>query len=100
MVKHNDAGGGMIVKEAVITSVKVAALVGVLYVAGYLVSAFLYEAGSRELLRFFVYNIPIFPNSRLEDLNLWRIEDMSRTILVLCAIFIPVALYRKIKKQS
>lgn len=62
---NDDAGGGMTVKEAVITSAKIAVLIGALYVAGYFVSALLYEAGSRGLLRFFVYNVPIFPNSRL-----------------------------------
>ncbi len=95
---NDDAGGGMTVADAVITSLKVAVLTGVFYVGGYFVSAVLYEAGIRGLLRFFVYNVPVFPNSRLYDLNLWMIEDMARTVLYLCAIFIPIALYRKIKK--
>lgn len=37
MVKHNDAGGSITVKEAVITSFKIAALIAVLYLVGYFV---------------------------------------------------------------
>ncbi len=99
MVKHNDAGGGMTVKEAVITSVKVAAIIGALYILIYFIAVVLLYAGVREFGNFFVGTLKLYPNSLPEDLNIEMIEGMSRTVLYLCVIFIPVALYRKIKKQ-
>ncbi len=100
MAKHNDAGGGMTVKEAVITSVKAAALVGVLYVLNYFLFNFLTDAFRIYWYgRFFVKTLHLYPNVGPEDLYIEDIEGMSRTILYLCVIFIPVALYRKIKKQ-
>ncbi len=99
MVKHNDAGS-MTVKKAVKISAKVAALITVLYLTLFFVSQFLYEAGIRELLRFFIYNIPIFPNAGLEDLNQGDILNMSRTVLVLDIIFISIALYLKSRKKQ
>ena len=91
----------MSVKEAVVTSVKVAAIVIVLYLLGYFVFVAPGKFGiSPTIGRFLVKTLYLYPNRAPEDLNIWHIEDMSRTVLFLCAVFIPVALYRKMKKQS
>ncbi len=101
MAKHNDAGGGMTVAEAFETSAKLVALIGALYVLGYFFIIIMAEvAHSRTLARLLMKTIPLYPNSFIEDLNIEMMEGMSRTILYLCAIFIPIALYRKMKKQS
>ncbi|MCZ7406687.1 MAG: hypothetical protein O8C67_17410 [Candidatus Methanoperedens sp.] len=93
MVKHNDTGGGMTVKEAVITSVKVAALIGALYVLGYFVFVAFHFTVNVTIGKFLVRTLHLYPNSFIEDLNPGDTLNMSRTVLILCAIFIPVALY-------
>ncbi len=100
MAKHNDAGGGMTAEEAFKTTFKLILLIGFLYVLGYFFIIIMAEvAHSRTLARLLMKTIPLYPNAGPEDLDIGYIQDMSRTILYLCAIFIPVALYRKIKKQ-
>ncbi len=96
MAKHNDAGGGMTVKEAVITSVKVAALIGALYVLNYFLFNFLTDAFRiYSYGRFFVKTLHLYPNVGPEDLNIEMMEGMSRTILYLDIIAITIALYLK-----